>query len=254
MNPSELPDDDFDPVAPECRATVGAIQLVLDGALSAEALETDPHTAVCATCRERGRAARVLLSALALPPAPVPADFTEKVMADVWGGWRARQRHRVYKIGAVLALAAAVLIAAFVIFAPAQNREPVVPLAPVETAKQPETAPAPHEKTPPTAPTPEPRPMRISDEVAKAGQAFRDAPKPLTDSVAVAPKLYEAFSAAFTKPAEPVAPMGEGLEPARKSLAELPDAARHGLEPVTGTAQKAYARLLRDVAAVKPKS
>ena len=51
---------------------------------------------------------------------------------------------------------------------------------------------------------------------------------------------------ALTRP-----PPAGRLEPARKSLADLPDAARAGLEPVTGTAQKAFARLLRDVGAVQ---
>ena len=43
------------------------------------------------------------------------------------------------------------------------------------------------------------------------------------------------------------------LGPAGKSLTEIPDAARTGLEPVTGTAQKAFNRLLRDVGAMQPK-
>lgn len=255
MRPPEddFPDDDLDRVAPECRATADAIQSVLDGAALAESLDSDPHATACATCRERVRAARVLLSALAAPaePVAVPAGFTEKVMADVWAGWHERRRERVrraYKVGGVLALAAAVLIAAFVLPGLLQKREPVVHFKAIDAMPQPEAAPAPREKPPVP-----PRPMRIGDEVAKAGQALRDTPKPLADSVAVAPKLYEAFAAAF-RPAEPVAPMGAVLEPARKSLAELPDAAKHGLEPVTGTAQKAFDRLLRDVALVKPKS
>lgn len=248
-------DDDFDQVAPECRATVDAVQLVLDGAAPAESLDSDPHATACATCRERVRAARVLLSVLAAPgePVAVPTGFTEKVMADVWVGWHERRRERVrraYEVGGALALAlaAAVLIAAFVLPGLLQRREPVLDFKPDLAKKQPEAAPAPREKPP--AP---PRPMRIGDEVAKAGQALRDTPKPIADSVAVAPKLYEAFASAF-RPAEPAAPMGDMLEPARKSLAELPDAAKSGLEPVTGTAQRALDRLLRDVALVKPKS
>jgi hypothetical protein len=42
-------------------------------------------------------------------------------------------------------------------------------------------------------------------------------------------------------------PMAEVVAPAAVSIAELPAAARTGLEPVTGTTQKAFTRLLRDV-------
>jgi hypothetical protein len=48
--------------------------------------------------------------------------------------------------------------------------------------------------------------------------------------------------------------MGTALAPARKSLSEIPVAARAGLEPVTDTAEKAFTRFLRDVGSVKPNS
>lgn len=259
------PDDDSladarDRVAPECRATAGLVQLVLDGAAPAESLDSDPHATACATCRGRARAARVLLSVLAIPsePAAVPTGFADGVLAALVADGKAESRrlatrHLVAKAAGRAALAAAVLLAVFALVPrPAPQTDTFAELAPFvapEPAPVPEPAPAPREKVP----APPPRPMRIGDEVAKAGQALRDTPKPIADSVAVAPKLYEAFASAF-RPAAPVAPMGDMLEPARKSLAELPDAARSGLEPVTGTAQKAFDRLLRDVALVKPKS
>jgi hypothetical protein len=49
-------------------------------------------------------------------------------------------------------------------------------------------------------------------------------------------------------------PMNQALEPARKTLAELPSVARTGLEPITGTAEKAFHRFLRDLNSVKPNS
>lgn len=263
MRPPEddvLDDDrDHDQVAPECRATVDAIQSVLDGAAPAGSLDADPHATACATCRERVRAVRVLLPVLAAPrePVAVPAGFTERMVA-VWDENHAHRHGRLMRVPkalTALAIAAAILVVAFVLLPPSlhtnrpsANKAPAAPLPAPEVTPAPEAAPAPRER----APAP-PRPMRIGDEVAKAGQALRDTPKPIADSVAVAPKLYEAFASAF-RPAAPAAPMGDMLEPARKSLAELPDAARSGLEPVTGTAQKAFDRLLRDVALVKPKS
>src|SRR5437763_757154 len=41
-------------------------------------------------------------------------------------------------------------------------------------------------------------------------------------------------------------------EPAGRAIAEIPAAAKTGLEPVTGSAQKAFSRLLKDVGAVSP--
>jgi hypothetical protein len=246
----ETPEDE--PVPPECCATVDRIQTALDGA-SADlgALDADPHPATCPTCRERVRAARVLLSVLAAPaePAPVPAGFADRVVKAAQADRHAQTRSRVYKVTALLALAAAVLVAVFaILYKPQPESMPV----PKETVQTPEVAPAPREKTP--NPAPEPRPLNLGNEFAKAGQAVLDAPKPLTDSVAVAPKVFDVLSSSFKLPAAPIDPMGTALDPARKSLTELPGAAREGFEPVTGTAEKAFNRFLRDVGSVKPNS
>ncbi len=249
-----MPYDPFnntEPAAPECRATVDGIQRALDGDASPETLDANPHFGACVSCRSRLRAARVLLAVLANPePVAVPSGFAERVVKAMWEDQHTRSRRGVYKATAWLALAAAILVAAFAILSRPRPhpKDPSNWLPPRETAKPLEVAPEPRAKTP--APAPEPRPINIGAEFAKAEQALRDAPKPLTDSVAVAPRLLNALTAAFTKPATP---MGDILEPARKSIADLPDAARIGFEPVTGTTQKAFDRLLRDVASVKPK-
>jgi hypothetical protein len=86
---------------------------------------------------------------------------------------------------------------------------------------------------------PEPRPVRIGEELSKLQHALRGTPKPITEPVGTAPQLFAAVTDALTRPAAPAA----GFEPARKSLTELPDAARAGLEPVTGTLQKGLSRL-----------
>ena len=152
----------------------------------------------------------MLLAVLATPAEAVaePAGFTARVMDGVWDNWHRRRRQRVYKAAACLALAAAVLVAVFAIRAP--KGEPGVNFAaklPGEVVRTPEVAPPPREKAP------APKPLRFNDEFAKAGQALRAAPQPLADSVAVAPKLFDAL---FAPPAAPVAPMGEALEPARQ--------------------------------------
>src|SRR5205814_302872 len=46
--------------------------------------DADPHALVCATCRGRIRAARLLLAALAHPePVSLPPNFADRVLADV---------------------------------------------------------------------------------------------------------------------------------------------------------------------------
>ena len=252
MKVYETPDDE--PVPPECRATVARIQSALDG--DADALATDAHATACAACRERVRAARVLLAVLATPaePVAVPTGFADRVVKAMWADRHVRTRRGVYKTFAYLALAASVLIAVFGIVFSGLRQKPdnFLPAVPFETAKPTEVAPAPREKTP--APAPEPRPIRFGDAVANTGQAIRDTPRPFAESVAVAPKVFDVLTGPFRLPAPPADPMANALEPARKSLAELPVAARAGLEPVTGTAEKAFARFLRDVGSVTPNS
>lgn len=251
MKVYETPDDE--PVPPECRATVARIQSALDG--DADALAADPHATACAACRERVRAARVLLAVLAMPaePVAVPAGFADRVVKAMWADRHVRTRRGVYKTFAYLALAASVLIAVFGIVFSGKRQKPdnFLPAVPFETAQLLEVAPAPREKTPPA---PEARPIRFGEAVANTGQAIRDTPRPFAESVAVAPKVFDVLTGPFRLPAPPADPMANALEPARKSLAELPVAARAGLEPVTGTAEKAFARFLRDVGSVTPNS
>jgi hypothetical protein len=251
------------PVPPACRATVELLQRALDGEAAPEALDADPHPTACAACRERLRAARVLMSVLALPPEPVvvPAGFTDRVLAAVAADRSTEPRgdarkDRGTRVSAWVALAAAIVVGMF--YLSSREHKPDAPTpGPVETAR-PEVAPAPREKlpTPEPNPAPEPRPIRIGDEFAKAGEALRDAPKPITESVAVAPKIIDVFTGPFKMPGAPPEPnpMATALEPARKSIAEIPVAARTGLEPVTDTAEKAFNRFLRDMGAVKPNS
>jgi hypothetical protein len=113
--------------------------------------------------------------------------------------------------------------------------------------------PAP-ELAPEPRPVTNPKPLRIGDELSKAGLALREAPRPISESAAVAPLLLAKVSDALTKSSAP----GADITTPTAALAEIPDAARTSLEPVTGTAQKAFTRLLRDVGGVqftpKPKS
>lgn len=215
-----------EPDLPECLPTVERLQAALDtGEL--RAVESDPHARVCATCRGRIRAARALLAALATPTnVGLPPSFADRVLADA----RPASPSRPWRVVAVVVgIAAAVLIAVWAIGrqpAPEGGIPEVVEVTPLPTA-------------------PPPKPLRIDDGLARAGQALRDTARPLTEPTT--PKLFASLSNPFTKSANPV-----DLEPARKSLSDMPEAAMIGFEPVTGSASKAFARLVRDVSAVQP--
>jgi hypothetical protein len=259
---SETPDDRSEPF--ECRATAARIQSALDHPSASELLLTAAathHATECGACRERIAAARLLAKYLAAPRevAAVPISFTHSVLAAVEADRRAEPsqggiRKRAVRAGAWAALAAALVIGVHTLIG-LQDQGAVFQVQ-TETAQPIEIAPPPKEKlvevNPPAVPPPPARPTRIGDEFAKAGQAILAAPKPLVDSVSGAPRIIEAFAGPFEAPRHNE--MVPVLEPARRSIAEFPVAARTSFEPVTGTAEKAFQRFLRDVGAVKPNS
>jgi hypothetical protein len=102
-----------EPVAPACEPTVERLQRVLDGDMAADALDADPHAAVCPVCRERIRAARLLLTALAEPADPflAPTGLTEAILAGVRADRRRVARRRALVAVGGLAVAAAVVLA-----------------------------------------------------------------------------------------------------------------------------------------------
>jgi anti-sigma factor RsiW len=230
-------------VPPACVPTVERLQLVLDGEALIDAIDADPHLAACAACRERVAAARLVSTVLASrSDRTVPGHLTDTILAAVSEARTATIRRKSFAIsgGVALALAASVLL---LVWAFKSNPEPIVPLG-VKSA--PETV-----KIPSVAP--EPRPIRIGDEFSKVGQALRDTSKPITEPAASAPQVISLLTGSLKRPLRSVAE----FEPA-KSIADLPDAARIGFEPITATTQKAFARLMRDVGGVqvstKPKS
>ena len=89
--------------------------------------------------------------------------------------------------------------------------------------------------------------MRLGDEINKAEKALLGSSKPITEPAAIAPQVLAKLTDVLTRPSAPAVE----LNPARVVLIELPEAARSGLQPVTATTQKAFARLLRDVALVQ---
>lgn len=226
-------DPDALPVPPACGPTHDRLQAVLDGTLPPAALDADPHPAACPTCRARVRAARLVLTTLAVPQEAValPAGLAFSILAAVRADRRARQRRRVFAMVGGLAAAAAILVAVWIGWPKSD-----------EMVKQ--------EPTP--TPVPPQAPIHLQHELAKAGDALRESSHALTEPAAAAPRVFAALTDSLLR--TPANPMDAQLEPARKSLAELPEAAKAGLEPVTGTAQKAFARLLHDVGGMQPKT
>jgi hypothetical protein len=96
----------------------------------------------------------------------------------------------------------------------------------------------------------------VADELEKAGGALRESSRTLTEPADGASQVLAMVPTTFLSspvappslPAVPAVP----AEPITRSLAEIPEAARAGLEPVTESAQKAFTRLFRDVGAMQP--
>lgn len=233
---------------PACGPTMERLQLVLDGELSAGVLDADPHPAECAACRARLAAARLVQSVLTAPVGPsVRAGLTDSILAAVRQDRFTHLRNRSYAVagGIVVAIAASVFLLSWFSVPAAQPG-----IEQWNLRISPEVARG--LSNPPTAP--EPRPVRLGDEISRVGQALMDTSKPITEPAAGAQRVLSMIAESLTRPMEPMAE----FEPARTALADLPDAARTGLEPVTSTTQKAFARLLRDMGGVqvnpKPKS
>lgn len=229
---------DSTPLAPACAATIERLQLVLDGQLEAVTLDADPHPASCAACRERIATARLLLNVLASPTGlPCPARMTDSILAAVREDRLARRRRRAYVVGGSTILATAALLILIASSGGPTQRPPVEhqdPNTPEQVRREPSVAPGPH-------------PVRLGDEFSKVGQALMDTSKPITEPVARAPGVLALISDSFARPQQPIV----GFDSAASALAELPDAARAGLEPVTSTTQKAFSRLIHDMGVVQ---
>jgi hypothetical protein len=233
-NPDAIP-------PPACGLTIELLQRILDGESPAAALDADPHPSLCAACRERIAIARLVQKTLTVPATPsVPSRLTDSILTAVSEDRYARIRRRSYTIavGMAAALAASVFLFGWLNKRPSEIRlqsdMPSVPPGFARAQPQPPSAPEPHA-------------VRLGDEFSKVGQALLDTSKPLTEPASKAPSVLGIISHSLTRPDEPTA----AFEPATNALAELPDAARASLEPVTSTTQKAFARLLRDMGGIQ---
>jgi hypothetical protein len=241
---TERGDDPTLPMPPACADLMVRLQLVLDGELSTSAFEPDAHAASCPACRERILAARLILESLsAAHSSALPPGLTDSILAVVREDRfsRVRRRSSVVAGGAIVAIAASQLLAIWLFNRDPQSGSPSNDDGRSDVAHVPALAP-------------EPRSARLGAAIEKVGQTIVDTAKPIADPVIGAPRVLDWFAGTAALPADPPA----GFEQTRDALAELPEVARTGLEPVTSTTQKAFARLLRDVGSVqistRPKS
>jgi hypothetical protein len=220
----------------------------LDRELPSSALANDPHAESCTDCRERIAASWFVFPVLAgqVLPAQPSAGLTDRILQAV----KLEQhvvpplRFRRRRLRAVGALAACLVVgfAAYSFWPPtrndtAQQTDPVIPAPlPESTAKSPPQEPAPA--------------LRLGEEWSKAENALLNTSRPITEPARDAPKLVAKLTDVLTNNVSPANEVGFSSQ----ALAGIPDAARTGLEPVTQTTQKAFARLISDVSAIQAKA
>ena len=220
------------PIPPECGPTVVRIQSVLDRVHPASILSADVHASSCAACRSRVASALRMIELFA-EPVSVRPGFADLILAEVAQDRRTRFRRKAAAVFGGFAMAAAIGLALWM----NQPKDTSI-------AKQ-EALPAPQQP----APVP---PIRVNDELARATEAIRESTRAIAEPAEAAPRLVASLTDTLLK--APTVPVGYDLGPAGQSLADIPDAAKSGLEPVGNTAQKAFNRLLRDVTAMQPKA
>lgn len=218
-----FPIPEHDP-APECRETLERLQRALDGEESLASVRGEPHLLTCRECRERVQAATFLTRPI---EAPKFQPNVEAILAAIATDRPTPRRRRIAGVVG-LVLAASVLLA--IVLWPQSS--------PTEQQPQPVVK---HELPPPETP-------RIDEAIANAGDAIQGLGRiitepPLPSSDMIAP-LAEVLAQA------PMPPMAVDFQPVATSLAELPEAALNGLEPVTGSATRVFTRFVQDVSAI----
>lgn len=194
---------------------------VLDSELPASALRADPHAADCPACRTTAAAVGRMLGGLAAVSfAAVPTGFADRTTAAAVRDYRRRQRVRWAARSGGLAVAASVLLVAWTHFSRPQtdHRPPVV-----------------HHGLPQPAVPPVP----VGRSLSEAGSALVSLTKKAADDT-LGPALN--LFAAGDRPDR-----GRESPPDVQPLADVPEAARAGLEPVANTAKRALNLFLRDV-------
>ncbi|MCZ2342706.1 MAG: hypothetical protein LC104_13090 [Bacteroidales bacterium] len=236
--------DAFLPTSAACPDTERLIQAVLDREHPVSALQNE-HGRACPACRHRVWEATQLLTALdqlaATRDVSLPVNFADRVIPVILADQRTERRsqQRRQRILAACALAASVTLAVvffwdrFTTTAPGSPPREITSLA-----------------TPTRSETP---PILVSAQL----HAMRDTLADLTrrtaaETLAPAQTLLPDASPEPVTPPTPRTPTTDSVA----TLADVPEAAISGLEPLTGSAERAWNLFLRDVGfsqAPKPK-
>lgn len=236
--------DAFLPTSDACADTERLIQAVFDRERPIAALQNE-HGRVCADCRRQIQDAVWLLTALdqfaEARDVSLTVNFADRVVPLIQADQLSvRRASRLRRIVTACTLAASIALAVVLV------RERFVTTLPVSGT--PELAVA-------TAPSlPADPPILVSAELT----AMRDTLANLTRRTAeeaLAP-AQSLLPDSLTEPAVPPVPLTPTADSVA-TLADVPEAARSGLEPLTGSAERAWNLFLRDVGLThspKPKS
>jgi hypothetical protein len=206
------------------------LQQRLDGESIPSHAELHSHLAECSACRQLEASARQLEEGIRLLPRPVPpADFSDRVVAEVLAEYRAQHRWPPRTIW-VAALAASLVLAILAGWQWWPSSTPAPSPDPAPLAKGPET---------PVSATP-----RLSDSVAEVGSALEGLARRTTDEAVEPTLLLWGEPAVEVEPAPADDPtlvlweagqtVGSGLEPMTTSALRAFDLFRRDLSPMTG--------------------
>ena len=197
----------------ECERIAALVTRVLDREATGEALSDDSHLAECATCREMV----AIVEQFSLPTPKPSMLFTERVVRAADRDFRQRRRTRWMVRSGAMAMAASVLVAVVVMKPWATKSYEIVQVPDVRSTV---------------------KPVKIEQSFAEAGSAFVSITRKATDQ-SLAPAVNWIASRDATVPAD--------RNPS-STLANLPNAAKDGIEPIANTTKRAFNLFVRDVA------
>ncbi len=197
----------------DCERIAALVTRVLDREAVSETLVDDSHLVDCAACREM-----VAIAEQFSLPTPKPSMlFTERVVRAADRDFRQRRRTRWMVRSGAMAMAASVLVSVVAMKPWAAKPNEIVQVPEVKSTV---------------------KPVKIEQSFAEAGSAFVSITRKATDQ-SLAPAVNWIASRDATVPAE---------RTEISTLANLPNAAKDGIEPITNTTKRAFNLFVRDVA------
>lgn len=197
----------------ECERIAALVTRVLDREVATDTLANDSHLTECATCREMV----AIVEQFALPTPKPSMLFTERVIRAADRDYRQRRRTRWMVRSGAMAMAASVLVTLMAMKPWATKPSEIVQLPETKSIV---------------------KPVKIEQSFAEAGTAFVSITRKATDQ-SLASAVNWIASRDATVPAE--------RNPG-SALANLPNAAKDGIEPIANTTKRAFNLFVRDVA------